>query len=109
MYFAAFSGSRAAMGAAILARAPGARERRRDASFHVRRGGPFIVEEIKRALGKSVFLKDITEGGKKGVQVGEGLRIFDDKGVYTLSFLKGTDEKTRRTFRERLELSKVQF
>jgi hypothetical protein len=67
------------------------------------------MDEIKRALGNSVFLRPTTEAGKKGVQVGEVLRIYEDKGNYTLSFLKGTDEKTRKTYRDRLDLSKIQY
>lgn len=69
------------------------------------------VEEIKRALGTSVFLRDVArlEPGKKGVQVGEVLRIYEEKGGYSLSFLKGTDEKTRKTYRDRLDLSKIQY
>lgn len=69
------------------------------------------MEELKRALGTNLFLKDLSrlEPGKKGVAVGEVLRIYEDKGSYTLSFLRGTDEKTRKTYRDRLDLAKLGY
>ncbi|MBX3468931.1 MAG: hypothetical protein KF878_18835 [Planctomycetes bacterium] len=69
------------------------------------------MEDLKRALGSTVFLKDLArvEPGKKGVAVGEVLRIYDDKGVYTLSFLRGTDERTRKQYRDRLDLAKLEY
>ncbi len=69
------------------------------------------MEELKRALGTTVFLKDLSriEPGKKGVVVGEVLRIYEDKGGYTLSFLRGTDEKTRKTYRDRLETARLTY
>lgn len=69
------------------------------------------MEELKRALGTTVFLKDLAriEPGRKGVAVGEVLRIYEDKGSYTLAFLRGTDERTRKQYRDRLELSKINY
>lgn len=69
------------------------------------------MEELKRALGTTVFLKDLSrvEPGKKGVAVGEVLRIYEDKGSYTLSFLRGTDERTRKTYRDRLDTAKLSY
>ena len=69
------------------------------------------MEELKRALGTNLFLKDLSrlEPGKKGVAEGEVLRIYEDKGSYTLSFLRGTDEKTRKTYRDRLDLAKLGY
>ncbi|MCO5171938.1 MAG: hypothetical protein M9894_37030 [Planctomycetes bacterium] len=69
------------------------------------------MEELKRALGSTVFLKDLSkvEPGKKGVAVGEVLRIYEDKGAYTLSFLRGTDERTRKQYRDRLDLARLEY
>lgn len=69
------------------------------------------AEDLKRALGTTTFLKDLSkvEPGKKGYAVGEVLRVYEDKGLYTLSFLRGTDEKTRKQYRDRLDQAKVGF
>ena len=61
-------------------------------------------DELKRALG-SVFLRDVrtVEPKKKGVIVGENLRIYEEKQGFVLSFLRGTDERTRGQFKDKLE------
>lgn len=68
------------------------------------------MEDIKRALG-GVFLRDLSrvEPGKKGVVVGEAVRVYDEKGGYVLAFLKGTDEKTRKSYRDKFDLAKVAY
>ena len=70
------------------------------------------MEDIKRALGSTIFLRDLArvDPTKKGLVVGDNLRIIQDpaKG-YVLSFLRGTDEKTRKQYRDKLELSKIAF
>jgi hypothetical protein len=67
-------------------------------------------EDLKRALG-GVFLRDVArvEPGKKGYVVSESLRIYADKGAYTLSFLRGTDEKSRKTVRDQLDTANVKY
>lgn len=70
------------------------------------------MEDIKRALGSTIFLRDLArvDPTKKGLVVGDSLRIIQDptKG-YVLSFLRGTDEKTRKQFKDKLEMSKIAF
>lgn len=69
------------------------------------------ADDLKRALGTTTFLRDLSkvEPGKKGYVVGEVLRVYEDKGAYSLSFLKGTDEKTRKQYRDKLDQAKVAF
>lgn len=69
------------------------------------------ADDLKRALGTTTFLRDLSlvEPGKQGFAVGEVLRVYDEKGGYRLSFLRGTDEKTRRQYRDRLDQAKVAF
>lgn len=69
------------------------------------------MEDIKRALGGNLFFKDLArvEPGKKGLQVGEVMRIYDDKGSYTVAFLRGTDERTRRQYRDKLDTGRITY
>jgi hypothetical protein len=69
------------------------------------------VEDIKRVLGQSVFLRDVrtVEPGKTGVIVGDALRVYKEDSGYTLRFLSGTEEKTRRQFRDRLEQNGISY
>lgn len=66
------------------------------------------MEELKRALG-SVVLRDLNEDGKKGWRVGENLRVYQDARGLTLAFLKGTDEKTRKLYRDKLSTAGVSY
>lgn len=66
------------------------------------------MEELKRALG-SVILRDLNEGGKKGWRVGENLRIYQESQGLVLAFLRGTDEKTRKLYRDRLSTGGVSY
>lgn len=69
-----------------------------------------MADELKRVLG-SVFLRDIrqVEPEKKGFLVGEDLRIYEDKDGYVLRFLKGTSEKSRAQYREKLQQGAIRF
>ncbi len=69
------------------------------------------MEDIKRVLGQSVFLRDVrtVEPGKTGVIVGDALRVYKEGNGYTLRFLRGTEEKTRRQFRERLDQNGISY
>jgi hypothetical protein len=69
------------------------------------------VDDIKRALGGNLFFKDVSrvEPGKKGFQVGEVLRVYQEKDGYVIAFLRGTDEKTRKTFRDKLTTGRVEY
>jgi hypothetical protein len=69
------------------------------------------VEDIKRALGSNLFFKDVgrVEPGKKGFQVGEVMRIYDEKGTYLVAFLRGTDERTRKQYRDKLDTANVAY
>jgi hypothetical protein len=69
------------------------------------------VEDIKRALGGNLFFKDLArvEPGKTGFQVGEVMRVYDDKGAYTVAFLRGTDERTRKQYRTKLDTAKIAY
>ena len=67
-------------------------------------------DELKRALG-SVFLRDVRtiEPKKKGVIVGENLRLYEEKKGFVLSFLRGTDERTRGQFKDKLETAGLSY
>jgi hypothetical protein len=65
-----------------------------------------VVEDLKRALG-SVVLRDLNEQGRKGWRVGESLRVYQEAGGLTLAFLRGTDEKTRKLYRDKLTTAGV--
>ena len=69
------------------------------------------MEDIKRALGGNLFFKDVSrvEPGKKGFQVGEVMRVYDDKGSYTVAFLRGTDERTRKNYRDKLATANIAY
>ena len=68
------------------------------------------MEELRRVLG-SVFLRDLRtiEPDKKGLLVGDDLRIHEEKGGYVLRFLKGTPESTRAKYRTKLEESSIAY
>ena len=67
-------------------------------------------DDLKRALG-SVFLRDIRtlDPKRNGVIVGENLRIYEEKSGYVLSFLLGTDERVRGSFKEKLETAGLAY
>jgi hypothetical protein len=69
------------------------------------------VDDVKRALGSTMFFKDLSrlDPSKKGLQVGEVLRVYEEKGAYTLAFLKGTDERTRKQYKDKLDTGRVQY
>lgn len=69
------------------------------------------MDDVKRALGGNLFFKDVgrVEPGKKGLQVGEVLRVYQEKEGYVISFLKGTDERTRKQFRDKLDTGRVAY
>jgi hypothetical protein len=69
------------------------------------------VDDIKRALGGNLFFKDLArvEPGKKGFQVGEVMRVYVDQGAYTVAFLKGSDEKSRKLYRDKLDQARIAY
>jgi hypothetical protein len=68
------------------------------------------ADDLKRVMG-SVFLRDIrqVEPDKKGYLCGDDLRIYEEKEGYTLRFLKGTTEKTRKQYREKFEQAQLKY
>ncbi len=68
------------------------------------------VEDLRRVLG-SVFLRDlrIVEPDRKGLLVGDDLRIHEEKGAYVLRFLKGTPESTRARYRTKLDEGSIAY
>lgn len=69
-------------------------------------------QDLRRALGGSIFFRDIrgVEPTKKGWIVGESMRIYvDDQGGYTLCFLRGTEEKTKKTYRDKLDQARIPY
>jgi hypothetical protein len=68
------------------------------------------VEDLRRVLG-SVFLRDLrtVEPEKKGLLVGDDLRIHEEKGAYVLRFLKGTPESTRAKYRTKLDEGSIPY
>ena len=69
------------------------------------------MDDVKRALGGNLFFKDVArvEPGKKGFQVGEVLRVYQTPEGYTIAFLRGTDEKTRKMYRDKLDTGRVTY
>lgn len=70
-----------------------------------------LEQDLKRAMGGSIFLRDIrnVEPAKKGWIVGDNLRFYTEEQGNTVSFLRGTDEKTRRTVREKLDTARIPY
>ena len=68
------------------------------------------MDEVKRAFG-SVFLRDIraVEPDKKGLLVGDDLRVHDEKGTYVLRFLRGTPESTRAKYKAKLDEAGITY
>ena len=68
------------------------------------------MDELKRVLG-SVFLRDLrtVEPDKKGVLVGEDLRIYEEKSGFVLRFLKGTPVSTRAKYKSKLDEGSIAF
>jgi hypothetical protein len=67
--------------------------------------------ELKRTLAP-IFLRDIrsVEPDKKGFLCGDDLRIYDDgSGNYSLRFLKGTPEKTRKQYKDKLDGASITY
>ena len=68
------------------------------------------MDEIKR-LFKNVFPRDLrtVEPSKKGLILGDVLRVYDEKSGPVLSFLKGTENRTRKQYTERLDQQSVKY
>jgi len=67
--------------------------------------------ELKRVMAP-IFLRDIrsVEPDKKGFLCGEDLRIYDDgSGNFSLRFLKGTPEKARKTYKDKLDSANITY
>ena len=68
------------------------------------------MEEIKRAFAP-VFCRDLrqVEPSKKGLIVGDSLRVYVEKDNATLRFLRGTDKNTRKQYTEKLDTAGVSY
>ena len=68
------------------------------------------MDEIKQIF-KNVFPRDVrtVEPTKKGLILGEVLRVYDEKGGPVLAFLKGTDNRTRKQYTDRLDTHNVSY
>ncbi len=68
------------------------------------------MDEIKRVF-NNVFVRDVrtVEPTKKGLIVGDVLRVYDEKAGPTLSFLEGTDRGTRKRYTDKLDQSNVSY
>ncbi len=87
----------------------------RKAALHLHLSQPAVskaVRSLEDTLGVTLL-----ERGKRGVEptkkgwiVGESMRIYvDDQGGYTLCFLRGTEEKTKKTYREKLDQARIAY
>jgi hypothetical protein len=71
-----------------------------------------LEQDLKRAMGGSIFLRDVrnVEPAKKGWIVGDNVRFYvDEQAGNTVSFLRGTDEKTRKTYRDKLDTARIPY
>lgn len=69
------------------------------------------MDEIKRIF-SNVFPRDIrtVEPSKKGLVLGESLRIYDEgKGGVLLRFLRGTENRVRKTYTDKLETNGITY
>ncbi len=68
------------------------------------------MDEFKRAF-SSVFTRDLrlVEPTKKGLIVGEDLRVYDEPKGAVIRFLRGTGSKRRRDVQERLDGQNVTY
>jgi hypothetical protein len=67
------------------------------------------METIKDAF-RGFFFKDLKPIEKReGLRIGDILRVHKEKGKYILRFLKGTQEKTRQQYRDRLDEHTVEY
>ncbi len=68
------------------------------------------MDEIKRAF-SNVFTRDVrtVEPSKKGLIVGENLRVYEEKSGPVLSFLEGTDKNVRKRITDKLDQSNVRY
>lgn len=69
------------------------------------------LDDVKKAIGQSLFYKDLArfEPGKKGLVVGDYLRIYDEGESVRLRFLLGTPPSQRQRVLERLRAAKIEF
>ena len=67
------------------------------------------MDQIKDAL-RPMFTRDLrtVEPTKKGLLVGENLRIYDTK-PYELRFLKGTPTQSRQQLTDKLDQHNVEY
>jgi hypothetical protein len=67
------------------------------------------LQKIKEAF-RGAFLKDLRPiEDREGLRLGEDVRFHMDKEVCIVRFLKGTDEKTRKQYRDKLDLAGVSY
>ncbi len=70
---------------------------------------PDTLSEI-RELFRGIILRDLRPlEDKDGVRIGEDVRIHKEKDAYVVRFLRGSDEKRRKTIRDRLNEAKIKF
>ncbi len=67
-------------------------------------------EDLKRVLAP-LFFRDIraVEPDKKGFICGDDLRIYEVEAGYSLRFLKGTPEKTRHSYKTKLDEAGIAY
>ena len=67
------------------------------------------MQEIRDAF-RGLMLRDLRPiEDKDGFRVGEDVRVHKEKDSYVLRFLKGTDEKRKKSIKEKLDTAKVKY
>ena len=68
------------------------------------------MDQVKRAF-RSIFCRDLrnVEPSKKGLIVGEVLRVYDEPSGTLVAFLKGTDRNTRKQYTDKLDTEGVSY
>jgi hypothetical protein len=70
---------------------------------------PDTLPEIRDCF-KGIMLRDLRPvEDRDGVRIGEDVRIHREKESFVVRFLKNTDEKRRKTVRDRLNEAKIKF
>jgi hypothetical protein len=69
------------------------------------------IDDLKKAIGPSLFYKDLGrfEPGRKGVVVGDYLRVYDEGETFRLRFLLGTPPSQRKPILDRMRAAKLEF
>ena len=69
------------------------------------------LDDVKKAIGSSLFFKDLSrfDPNARGVVVGDYLRVYDEGDSFRLRFLLGTPPSQRQPVTDRLRAAKIEF